>query len=119
MKRIALCLAIAGFASGCVEDTGSSSGVSDRGTGNDSKVGVVTATMSLRNDGSQLFLLTRGAAVCTAVFDDAPAAGKSELSPIRCSDGNNGNATVVYNQYASADRVVYNAGLDGGGTVRF
>lgn len=123
MKKPLALIAIGILCAACSETTGSSgsSGGSSRdfGSGNDSKAGSVTANVRLRNNGSRLFVLNRGVATCTAVFDDAAVAGASELSPINCTDGNNGNATIRYDSDGSVRFVVYNAGLDGGGTINF
>jgi hypothetical protein len=119
MKHLAACLAAAVVVAGCDESMRTVEGSRDVGSGYDSGAGTVSGNISERNDGSHLFVLTRGSATCTAVFDEPPAAGSSELSPINCTDGNNGNATVVYGSDGQPDRVVYNAGLDGGGTITF
>ncbi|WP_347311462.1 hypothetical protein [Defluviimonas sp. SAOS-178_SWC] len=85
----------------------------------DTKAGVVTGSISLRSNGSRLFLLNRKGATCTAVYNNAAVAGSTELSKLVCSDGNNGNATLRYGSDGKPAHVLYNAGLDGGGTVRF
>jgi hypothetical protein len=56
------------------------------------------------------------------LMGNAARAGRGRVQraqPDHCTDGNNGNATVVYGSDGQPDRVVYNAGLDGGGTITF
>ncbi|OWU70492.1 hypothetical protein ATO3_19670 [Marinibacterium profundimaris] len=73
--------------------------------------------MSARSGGGYTFVLNRDRAVCTAVFEDAAAAGATELSDLDCSGGNEGTATIVYGSDSRPDRVVYAVNGLGGGTI--
>ena len=118
MKLPATCLAFAVLAAGCADDKGISDSSGDVATGNDSSRGTVSGTVRTREDGMRLFVLNRGNATCTAVFDP-PDTGNASLKEMDCTDGNNGNATLVYESGGAAARVVYSAGIDGGGTIIF
>lgn len=118
---------LAGFASltvmalvaGCMETSGSSGSTLATGTGNDSGAGSVSASINQRSSGGYTFVLNRDGAVCTAVFDETPAPGDTELSNLSCSGGGTGTATIAYASDATPDRVVYAVNGEGGGTIRF
>lgn len=115
MKHIVALAAIALTCTACVETSGGSS--VQTGSGNDTTAGSVRGSVSARSGGGYTFVLTRGSTVCTAGFEDAAAAGATELSDLDCSGGSDGTATIVYGSDARPDRVVYAVNGLGGGTI--
>ncbi|WP_284487221.1 hypothetical protein [Sedimentitalea xiamensis] len=73
-----------------------------------------------RSDGNQTVTLSGGLDfTCTGVLDEAPSAGRSELTNIVCTDGVNGTATLVYNASAQPSQFVFARPGANAGSLRF
>ncbi|WP_138468593.1 hypothetical protein [Poseidonocella sp. HB161398] len=112
MKTSLLILPIAALASGCLETEGS------YGTGRNSSGGTASASVNDRSGGGFTLVLSAGGSTCTGIFDD-PAPGGKELSPLNCSGGNSGNATVLYDGNGRPERVVFGGVGIGSGSIEF
>lgn len=118
MYRILALIPVALLCASCSETTGGSGSIAS-GVGMDSSEGTARGTINPRSDGGYTFVLNRGGTVCTAVFESPFTAGKTDLSPMNCSGGGSGTATVVYGSDRKPESVVYAEVGSGGGTIRF
>ena len=112
MKSYMIALPVVLLCAGCMEDTMS-------GTGANSTGGTASGTIRERSDGTYALGVTiGGGAFCSAIYRD-PEPGGSEIRPLACTNGQSGNATVLYDA-AGVPRSATYGGLEiGSGTVMF
>lgn len=111
------------FASGCVETSGMSGGLTAptaTAVGQDNTGDTVSVALRSRSDGNQTVTLSGGLDyTCTGVLDEAPSARGSELINISCTDGSNGTATLVYNASAQPSQFVFSRPGQNAGSLTF
>ena len=110
-KRSVIAISALLLASACSEH--SSSGVGPNSSG-----GTSSGFIRGRSDGSYALGVTVDGAFCSAVYTNARPGG-SELSPLSCTGGQSGNATVLYDGVGAPRSATYGGLEIGSGTVTF
>lgn len=111
MRRYLIALPFLALLPGCLEGTESTTAFNSSG-------GTSTGTVIPRSGGGYTLSFTAPGNNCTAVFDEVVPGG-TELSPVTCSGGGSGNATMVYASDGTPDRVTFGGIGIGSGTLVF
>ena len=96
---------------GCIE--GSESATTANSSG-----GMSTGTVVPRSDGGYNVLFTAQGNNCSATYNDVVPGG-TELSPVTCSGGGSGNATLVYGADGKPEKLTFGGLGIGSGTLVF
>ncbi|MBY8977096.1 hypothetical protein KHP62_14860 [Rhodobacteraceae bacterium NNCM2] len=121
-KHYTALIAIA-LLSGCADKSDpdiSGDRVTTRGIGVGMGSGRLTASHRGAPDGTGTVVMNAGTRfTCTARFDEIPLPSGRASSPVTCSNGQNGTATLRYDETARPKLMTYSLGLNGSGTVNF
>lgn len=115
MRHLPLVIPVILVVAGC---TTSESGFRGAGFTTNTSGGSASGTISQRGDGAYALALSIDGSACTAVYD-SPVPGGSELSPLTCSRGQGGNATVVYDDDGRPASATFGGVEIGSGTITF
>jgi hypothetical protein len=111
VRRLLIALPLLTLVPGCIEGTESTTAFNSSG-------GTSSGTVIPRRSGGYTLSFTAEGNNCTAVFDTVRPGG-TQLSPVNCTGGGSGNATMVYAADGSPDRVTFGGLGIGSGTLVF
>ncbi|TMV93320.1 hypothetical protein FGG78_06135 [Thioclava sp. BHET1] len=111
MRYYTIALPLLVLLSGCIEGTQSTTAMNSSG-------GTSSGTIIPRSDGGYALTFSAQGNACSAVFDNPRPRGR-ELSPVTCTGDGSGNATMVYSDDGTPDRVTFGGLGIGSGTLVF